>query len=136
MNWSVLSTASRLLFPLMLLFAIFAFTRGHNAPGGGFIGGLVAVAATALYVVANGVAAARRLLGVDPRNILAAGLLVAASSGLVALVRGQPLMTGQWMKLSLGGNALDLGTPLLFDLGVALVVFGGTVLVVFSLAEE
>lgn len=132
----VLSTAARLLLPLMLMFAIFVFVRGHNAPGGGFIGGLVAAGAASLYLVAYDVTAARRLLVVQPQSVIALGLLFSAGSGALALLRGEPLMTGQWVKLHLPGSGVGLGTPVLFDLGVFLVVFGVTVLIVFTLAEE
>ncbi|HYG99956.1 MAG TPA: Na+/H+ antiporter subunit B [Terriglobales bacterium] len=132
----ILSTAARLLMPLMLLFSIFVFTRGHNAPGGGFIGGLVAASAVSLYVVAYNVAAARRLLIMQPHTAIAVGLLIAAGSGILALLRGKPLMTGLWLNPNAAGGSAGIGTPLLFDIGVFLVVFGVTVLIVFTLAED
>ncbi|HMN02746.1 MAG TPA: MnhB domain-containing protein, partial [Geobacter anodireducens] len=61
-----LATAVRLLLPLLLLFSLFLLLRGHNEPGGGFVGGLVAAAAFALHALAHGVAAARRVLRVEP----------------------------------------------------------------------
>ncbi len=124
----ILQTATRFLQPLLLLFSFFLLLVGHNEPGGGFAGGLVAAAALILHALAYGVDSARRTLGVDPRTLIGAGLLVAASSGLGALAAGLPLLTGLWR----GG----LGTPLLFDAGVYLVVIGGTLLMVFSLMEE
>ena len=60
-----------------------------------------------------------------------AGLLIALGSGLPAAIRGQPFMTAQW---ALG--PVDLGTPLLFDIGVFLVVAGVALMMVFSLTEE
>lgn len=131
----ILSTAARYLFPLLLLFSVFLLLRGHNEPGGGFVGGLVAAAAFSLYAIAEGVATARRLLAVDSRALIGLGLLVAASSGIVSLAMGQPFMTGVW-----GNTPVPLlgkvGTPLLFDLGVYLVVVGVTLTIVFTLAEE
>ncbi len=61
----ILSTATRYMLPLLLLFSIFLLLRGHNEPGGGFVGGLVAAAAFALYAIAFDVATARRTLGVE-----------------------------------------------------------------------
>ena len=67
--------------PLLLLFALFLLLRGHNAPGGGFVGGLVVAAAFVLHSIAFGIAASRRALLVDPSTLLSVGLLVALVSG-------------------------------------------------------
>jgi multicomponent Na+:H+ antiporter subunit B len=130
----ILQTATRLLVPLMLLFSIFLLLRGHNAPGGGFVGGLVAAAAVALYAIAEGVVAARQLLRLDPRSLIAAGLGVAALSSVLPLLGGKVFFTGLWLAAS--GNQPAVGTPLVFDVGVYLVVVGVTVTIIFSLAEE
>lgn len=135
MNSLILSTAARLLLPLMLLFSVFLLLRGHNEPGGGFVGGLVAAAAFALYAVAYGVAASRRALSVDPRALIGVGLLVALCSGLLGPMRGLPFMTGLWREREVAALG-KVGTPLLFDTGVYLVVFGAALLIVFTLAEE
>jgi multicomponent Na+:H+ antiporter subunit B len=124
----ILQTATRFLQPLLLLFSFFLLLAGHNEPGGGFAGGLVAAAAVILHALAYGVDSARRTLVVDPRTLIAAGLLVATAAGIWALAAGKPLLTGLWR----GG----LGTPLVFDVGVYLVVIGGTLLMVFALMEE
>lgn len=131
----ILATAARYLFPLLLLFSVFLLMRGHNEPGGGFVGGLVAAAAFSLYAMAEGVGTARRLLGVDTRVLIGLGLLVAASSGLISLAAGQPFMTGLWsgFTVPLLGK---VGTPLMFDIGVYVVVLGVTLTIVFTLAEE
>jgi multicomponent Na+:H+ antiporter subunit B len=131
----VLSTAVDLLHPLLLLFSIYLLFRGHNSPGGGFVGGLVAAAGFALYALAHGPARARVLLHVHPRSILGAGLAAALSSGMVSLLRGEPFMTGIWTAVEV--PVMDkVGTPLLFDAGVFLVVLGVTLLIILSLMEE
>lgn len=130
----ILQTATRLLVPLMLLFSVFLLLRGHNAPGGGFVGGLVAAAAVALYAIAEGVVAARQLLRMDPRTLIATGLGVAALSSVLPLLGGKVFFTGLW--LAARGNQPVAGTPLVFDVGVYLVVVGVTVTIIFSLAEE
>jgi Domain related to MnhB subunit of Na+/H+ antiporter. len=131
----ILSTAVRYLFPLMLLFSVFILLRGHNEPGGGFVGGLVVAAAFSFYAIAYGVPAARRTLGVDPRVLIGIGLLMAVGSGLLSVLQGQPFMTGLWAETALPvlGKA---GTPLLFDVGVYLVVIGVMLTIIFTLAEE
>ena len=137
MNSLILRASAPLLLTLLLLFAVFLLLRGHNEPGGGFVGGLVAAAAFALYIIADGPAAARRALHVDPRTLIACGLLVAAGSGVVSLLVGQPFLTAQWGSLQVPGlSPVALGTPLLFDTGVFLVVLGVTQTIILALAEE
>jgi multicomponent Na+:H+ antiporter subunit B len=131
MSSSILRTAARVLMPLLLLFAVFLLLRGHNEPGGGFVGGLVVAAAFALHAIAYGVAASRRALVVQPSTLLGAGLLVALLSGLLAVIVGQPFLTSQWITIG-----ITLGTPLIFDVGVFLVVIGVVLTMTFTLAEE
>jgi multicomponent Na+:H+ antiporter subunit A len=126
----VLRTATRLLLALLLVTALFMLWRGHNEPGGGFIGGLFAASALTLYLLAFRRAATERLLRVTPRLALPVGLAVAAGSGLAGVaLAGAPFLTGQWATV--GG--LKLGTPLLFDVGVFLVVVGFTLTIVLAL---
>ncbi len=133
----VLRTATRFLITLLLLFSVFLLLRGHNEPGGGFVGGLVAASAFALYSIAYDVRSTRRVLHIDPRTCIAIGLLVAVASALLPVFAGRPFLTGLWGYLGLPGRAaLDVGTPLLFDIGVYLVVMGMTLTVILSLSEE
>jgi multicomponent Na+:H+ antiporter subunit A len=127
----IFRTAARLLMPLLLLFAVFLLLRGHNEPGGGFVGGLVAAAAFALYAIAFGVERARRALRVRPMGLLGAGLLIALGSGMPAVLRGRPYLTASWIT-----SPVAIGTPALFDVGVFLVVAGVVLMMIFTLAEE
>lgn len=132
---SILQTATRLLMPLLLLFAVFLLLRGHNQPGGGFVAGLVVAASYVLYGIAFGVAAARRALLVHPSTLLSLGLLVALVSGLPGVAAGRAFMTAVWTKLPIGSGVVDVGTPLVFDIGVFLAVVGVVSTIVFTLAE-
>jgi multicomponent Na+:H+ antiporter subunit B len=78
----ILSTATRYMLPLLLLFSVFLLLRGHNDPGGGFVGGLVAAAAFSFYAFAYQVSEARRALRVEPRVLIGAGLVVAVGSAI------------------------------------------------------
>ena len=127
----IFRTAARLLMPLLLVFAVFLLFRGHDQPGGGFVGGLVAASAFALYAIAYGVRRARQALLVRPLTLLGAGLLLALVSGLPAVFRGQPFLTAWWAS-----GPVAIGTPVLFDVGVFLVVAGVVLMMIFSLAEE
>lgn len=138
MNSLIFSTVSRLLVGLMLLFSLFLLWRGHNEPGGGFIGGLVAAAALIVYGLADGPASMRKLLRVDPRILVLSGLLIAIAAGIIPLLANDAFLTGVWMFF--GASATDkglaIGTPLLFDIGVYLVVVGGVVGMVIAMEEE
>jgi multicomponent Na+:H+ antiporter subunit B len=131
----ILSTATRYLLPLLLLFSFFLLLRGHNEPGGGFEGGLVAAAAFALYAIAFDVRAARGVLKVDPRVLIGVGVLTAAFSGTLSLLADKPFLTALWLKQPLPVLG-KVGTPVLFDVGVYLLVLGVTLMIIFVLVEE
>ena len=135
MTSSILQTATRVLMPLLLLFAIFLLLRGHNEPGGGFVGGLVVASSFVLYSIAFGVDAGRRALLVTPRTLLGAGLLVALASGIPAVLVGDSYLTAQWMDVPVGRTVVAVGTPLVFDVGVFLAVIGVVLTIVFTLEE-
>ncbi len=132
MNSLILSTVARAVIALMVLFSLYLLMRGHNQPGGGFVGGLVASSALMLHAIANGVTATRRLLRVDPRAIAMIGIAVAIIAGLMAAFIGAPFLTGVWAFPA----GIPLGTPLLFDVGVYLVVAGAVTTLVFALEED
>lgn len=133
----ILKTATRYLTPMLLLFSFFLLLRGHNLPGGGFIGGLMAAATFALHGFAFGMKQTRELLRLPPVTFIALGILLALGSGLPSLAAGLPFLTGRWTLLRLGElGPVPLGTPLLFDAGVFLVVIGATLAVLLELEEE
>ena len=133
----ILRTATRFLITLLFVTSLFLLWRGHNEPGGGFIGGLVASGAFALYLIAFGETAMRRLLRLDPRDLLWIGLAVAIASGLFAVATSGVFLTGQWTSLDLGGglDAVKLGTPLMFDVGVFLAVIGFALTIMLALEQ-
>ena len=133
----ILRVAARLLMPLLLLFSLFMLLRGHNLPGGGFVGGLVAASAFVLYVLTAGVDESRRVLRVSPHTLLGVGLACAYGTGLLSLALGKPFLTSLWVDLHLPllGH-LHLGSTLLFDIGVMLVVIGTVLLMVFSVEDR
>lgn len=136
MNSLILRTAIRFLMPMLLLFSLFLLVRGHNQSGGGFAGGLVAAAAFALYSLSYNAAEARRVLRFPPALLIASGLLIALASGMIGLAAGRPFLTGLWTYVFIPGiGSLEVGTPVLFDIGVYLLVFGVTLTMVFSLEE-
>lgn len=132
----ILRTAALIILPLQLLFSIFLLLRGHDEPGGGFIGGLVAAGAFALYLYAFGVYALKKLLHVSPKDLLAVGLLLGLAATLPSILFGEAFFTAQWLKFSLGENLVKLSTVLVFDIGVYLTVVGTLVTMFIALAES
>jgi multicomponent Na+:H+ antiporter subunit B len=138
MNSIILRAGTRYLAPLLLLFSVYMLLRGHNLPGGGFIGGLIGATGFVLYAIACGTAEARRALRVLPQNIAVTGLGIALLGGLAAALFGDALFTGQWLFLGATETekGLPLSTVLVFDIGVYLVVFGAVLTLVFAMEEE
>ena len=134
----ILSTAARYLMPMLLMFSIFVLLRGHDEPGGGFVGGLVAASGFALYVLSDGVDATRRAMRISPRIFIAGGLLTAVLSAIFPLLLGEVFMKGLWASdawKAVPGIGAP-GTPFFFDLGVYFVVMGVVVGIVFAFFED
>jgi multicomponent Na+:H+ antiporter subunit B len=120
MNSLILQTTSRIILPAALLFSIYVLLRGHNEPGGGFIGGLIAAAGIAVHALPRGREAMMSLLKFSPKTIIGAGLLLALISGLPALLLAEPFLTHQWIF----PGGIPLSTTLIFDVGVYFAVVG------------
>lgn len=136
----ILSTAARLLMPMILVLSVFIFWRGHNEPGGGFIGGLLAATAFALLEKAEGLSAARRALRVEPLTLAAAGLGCALVAGLWGGLGYGAFLKGVWPFITIDAEGHKHGAPfgsiMLFDLGVYLVVLGTVCGILFALEDS
>jgi len=138
MTSTLFKTASRLIVPLTLVFAAYIALRGHNSPGGGFIGGLMASVALILYRLAHGRAAILRLLPFHPRILVALGLGIAYATALAPMFFGRPLLTSLVIdEFYIGlGQTIHFASAVFFDVGVLLVVIGVTVGMIQRLSEE
>ena len=113
---------NRILTPVLLLLALYLLFRGHNLPGGGFIAGLMAAAGFQLQILSRGHDAVRRTIGPYLNSGIGLGLAVAICAGIVGLLQGT-FFKGLWFSLDLPLlGYLKIGTPVIFDLGVFLVV--------------
>ncbi|MBZ8133110.1 Na+/H+ antiporter subunit B [Afifella sp. IM 167] len=121
---------------LMVLFSVFVLLRGHNNPGGGFIGGLIAASAFAIYGIAYGVPPVRRALRFHPMQIAGTGLLFTVLAGIPSLFASVPFLTGMWAYPTVFGMEIAVSTPLVFDIGVYLVVLGTISSIALSLEEK
>ena len=127
----LLAVAARWLLPLALLVSIFLFVRGHNAPGGGFVAGLVTAVALLIQFMAGHGPRLRLRRGYV--RIAGAGLLVAGATGVGAWFFGKPFLTsahGEPVLPVIG--QLPLASAMAFDLGVYLAVVGATMLILVA----
>jgi multisubunit Na+/H+ antiporter MnhB subunit len=137
MNTLILKVASRLMVGLILIFAVYLLLRGHHSPGGGFAAALVAGTGFVLYFIAEGTAPVRRTLRIHPTALAGLGVVTALAAGSVGPLVGKPFLTGLWW--SSGDKvvgSIELGTPLLFDVGVFLAVLGAILTVLLVLEES
>lgn len=123
------------LTPVLVLFSIFLTLRGHNAPGGGFAGGLVMGSAVVLRYLASG-ARGLRSLRFDPIVLIGAGLLIAVTVGLTSLVADGSFLESAIWKLDVPVlGDVKIVSSSLFDIGVHVLVVGVVMAVVVALAE-
>ncbi|MFV0601394.1 MAG: monovalent cation/H+ antiporter subunit A [Brachymonas sp.] len=127
----------RLLLPIMMLFAIHIFLRGHNAPGGGFVAGLVvSIALVAQHMVA-GTQWVEMHLTLELRRWIALGLLTAGFTGMGALLFGYPFLTTHTAHVTLPLlGEMHIASAMFFDMGVFAVVVGATLLILTALAHQ
>lgn len=133
----ILDTTARLIFRTAALFSVFLLFAGHNAPGGGFVGGLVAAAALVLRFVTGGADEVRKVVALRPDILLAVGIIIAASTGIAAwFVGGAFLESGQLAATLPIVGKVKASSALAFDVGVYLVVLGLGLLLLRTLGGE
>ncbi|MFW8623571.1 Na+/H+ antiporter subunit A [Corynebacterium glutamicum] len=134
----MVDVATRILFPAMIMLSVYFFFAGHNAPGGGFAGGLVASLAFSLRYLAGGREELEEALPIDAGRILGTGLFVSATAVLWPMVLlGEPPLTSHiWdLTLPLIGE-IHIASALIFDFGVYLIVIGLTMHILNSLGGQ
>lgn len=129
MNSIIFRTSAHIVTGLMLIFSVYLLLRGHNSPGGGFIAGLIAVIAFALLMLAESPDYVRRRLVYSPSIISGAGIVICLSVGMLPLFMGKPFLSSVWLADS------PIGSPLLFDFGVYLAVFGSVIKILLNVEE-
>jgi multicomponent K+:H+ antiporter subunit A len=127
----------RLLLPIAGAIAAYLFMRGHNAPGGGFVAGLVIAIAFIMQYLVAGAAWVEAQLRLDPVRWTGMGLACAALTGVGAIVVGFPFLTTHTAHLSLPLlGEMHVPTAIFFDAGVFSVVVGATLLILIALAHQ
>ena len=133
----IVDVTARVVLRATLLYSLYLLLAGHNQPGGGFVGGLVAGAAVAFAYVAGGVPGVRGLLRPQPWSILGAGLTVATVAALTPILLGGQLLESDVTKLDLPvAGAVKLSSTAVFDAGVYAVVVGLVLMLFEAFGED
>ena len=133
----VVDTTTRMVFDAMLVFSIYLLFAGHNQPGGGFVGGLVAGAAIALRYIAGGIHDVRALLPLQPWTLLSLGLLLVVGTALFPVLAGghaldQDAIEWSWRVI----GKVKVTTATIFDSGVYLIVVGLVLMIFEGLGDD
>ncbi|MBA4741564.1 MAG: monovalent cation/H+ antiporter subunit A [Azoarcus sp.] len=132
----IMVVATRIMLPLAMMVAAYIFLRGHNSPGGGFIAGLVASIALLLQYMASGYAWAAQRMRIDYHAIIGAGVLIAAATGIAAMVMDYPFLTSAFTYLHWPVvGKFEVASAIAFDVGVFLTVVGAVMLMLANLSR-
>jgi multicomponent Na+:H+ antiporter subunit A len=132
----ILDTVTRAAFHTIWVASVYLLFAGHNAPGGGFIGGLAGGAALVLRYAAAGARGLRATVGFRPETLLGAGLLLAGGTGVAGWVFGSAFLASAKVETELPLlGTVKTTSALLFDVGVYLVVIGLVLLTLRTLGE-
>lgn len=136
-NDLILRTTTTLIAFILLGFSVYLFLAGHNAPGGGFIGGLMTAAAIVLMYMTYGFEAVVKIFPLNFRFLIPIGLMIAVLTAVGSFLYNEPFLSqtyGYFYFPILG--EVELATALLFDLGVYLTVIGVTMTIILSIAND
>lgn len=135
-NDVILRTVVRFVVFIILTLAIYLFFAGHYSPGGGFIGGLVIASAFVLLYLTFDIEKVQQGIPVDFKKVAALGVFLAVGTGFGSVLFGADFLTqtAQKFHIQLLGDK-ELGTVMIFELGVALTVVGVVMTIIVSIAE-
>ena len=137
MKSTILKIASTHLKWIIIAFSVFILIRGHNYPGGGFIGGILAGTGILFEALAFGFDKTNKHVYINPLKLISSGLLLCFASAIPGEIISNALLTGYWLKIDAPIlDTIKIGTPLFFDTGIYLVVSGSFLLTIFSIMEE
>ena len=136
-NDVILRTVVRVVVFIILTLGIYLFFAGHNAPGGGFIGGLVLGSAVVLMYLTYDIETVYKSMPFDFKKVAALGVLLATGSAIAALFFDEPFLqqTDDYFTLPILGE-VHLTTVTIFEAGVALTVIGVLVTIILSISED
>lgn len=136
-NEVILQSVSKIVVFIILTLALYLFFAGHNAPGGGFIGGLVLASSFVLMLLAFNIETVKKGIPVDFKLVAASGALIVLLSGLGATILGEPFLSQSFAYFDLPFyGEVELTTVTIFETGVALAVVGVVVTIILSISED
>jgi multisubunit Na+/H+ antiporter MnhB subunit len=136
MNNIILEKIARLFLRIVAIVSIFLLLRGHNSPGGGFIGGIVLAVGFIFYGIIFGSENIKKSIRLDTSVWIGIGLVLIFTAAIVPAFSGLAPLTGLWYTGSLPLlGTLHIGTPLLFDTGIFIAVTGVILSIVISTME-
>lgn len=135
-NDVILRTVARFIVFIILTLAIYLFFAGHYSPGGGFIGGLVIASAFVLLYVTYDIEKVKAGIPIDFKVLAAIGVFLAVGTGFSSVLFGHDFLTqvAKDFHIPFLGEK-ELGTVMIFELGVALTVVGVVMTIIVSIAE-
>ncbi|NLL20025.1 MAG: Na(+)/H(+) antiporter subunit B [Clostridia bacterium] len=133
----ILRTVTKLAIFTILAFAVFLFLAGHHNPGGGFIGGLTVASGIILLLLAFDMKTVKAGFPIDFKVLAFVGVLIAVTTGMGAMVFGEPFLTQTFgsVYLPLFGET-EFATAVLFDIGVAFAVLGTALSIIFTISGD
>ena len=137
MNDVFLKYTAKVVFLVIITFSINLFFSGHYTPGGGFVGGLLAAGAIILLLLAYDLKTLKRMIRIDNKRMITAGLAVCLIVPILLMFFGNPFLTHQYTYLQLPVfGEVPLHSAILFDVGVYIIVAATTLLIITLLASE
>lgn len=136
-NEVILQSVSKIVIFIILTLALYLFFSGHNAPGGGFIGGLVLASSFVLMLLAFDIETIKKGVPVDFKLVAASGAAIVLLSGLGATIFGEPFLSHSFAYFDIPFfGKIELTTVTIFETGVALTVVGVVVSIILSISED
>jgi multicomponent Na+:H+ antiporter subunit B len=136
-QFRILQTGAEHLKFILLILSLYVLLRGHNHPGGGFIGGILAGSGFIVDAIAHHTGDARKKMKLKPVSFIITGLILIIISIIIGPLHGKAVLEGIWISIKLPLiNEIKAGSPLLFDAGIYLVVAGTFIMIIFSIIEE
>jgi multisubunit Na+/H+ antiporter MnhB subunit len=125
----ILRTVARLAVPLTVIVSLVIFFQGHNQPGGGFIAGVLAAAAGAIYLLGFGIERAKNVMW---WKLSVIGLMISLATGTIPMLYDRTFMDHTMWYI----GDFHLPTATFFDVGVYMIVFGTLMTFFVELAQE
>jgi len=132
----ILEKIVSLFMKVMLIFSVYLLLRGHNNPGGGFIGGIIASTGFIFYTIIFGTNSLQKIIKIKPQTFIGIGLFLVLIAAMLPTFFSTEILTGLWIEARIPVlGTLHAGTPLIFDTGVYGVVIGVILTIIISIME-